>query len=89
MFTRIKEIGIIINSRLAIVSTSGRLHSEFVRLLFLQAHRGTDRFGFVWIKYACSFLQAISESALFVLMIEQKRWRTNKEKCVVGSALHR
>jgi hypothetical protein len=27
-----------------IVSTSGRLHSEFVRLLFLQAHRETDRF---------------------------------------------
>jgi hypothetical protein len=25
-------------------STSGRLHSEFVRLLFLQAHRETDRF---------------------------------------------
>jgi hypothetical protein len=24
--------------------TSGRLHSEFVRLLFLQAHRQTDRF---------------------------------------------
>ncbi len=28
----------------AIVSTSGRLHSEFVKLLFLQAHRETDRF---------------------------------------------
>jgi len=28
----------------AIVSSSGRLHSEFVRLLFLQAHRETDRF---------------------------------------------
>ena len=28
----------------AIVSTSGRLHSEFVRLLFLQTHRETDRF---------------------------------------------
>ena len=28
----------------AIVSTSGRLHSEFVRLLFLQVHRETDRF---------------------------------------------
>jgi hypothetical protein len=28
----------------AITSTSGRLHSEFVRLLFLQAHRQTDRF---------------------------------------------
>ena len=24
--------------------TSGRLHSEFVRLLFLQVHRETDRF---------------------------------------------
>jgi hypothetical protein len=28
----------------AIASTSGRLHSESVRLLFLQAHRETDRF---------------------------------------------
>ena len=28
----------------AIASTSGRLHSEFVRLLFLQTHRKTDRF---------------------------------------------
>jgi hypothetical protein len=28
----------------AIASTCGRLHSEFVRLLFLQAHRETDRF---------------------------------------------
>jgi hypothetical protein len=28
----------------AITSTSGRLHSEFVRLLFLQAHRETDLF---------------------------------------------
>jgi hypothetical protein len=26
-----------------ITSTSGRLHSEFIRLLFLQAHRETDR----------------------------------------------
>ncbi len=28
----------------AIASTAGRLHCEFVRLLFLQAHRETDRF---------------------------------------------
>jgi hypothetical protein len=28
----------------AITSTSGRIHSEFVRLLFLQDHRETDRF---------------------------------------------
>jgi hypothetical protein len=27
-----------------IASTSGRLHCEFIRLLFLQAHRETDRF---------------------------------------------
>jgi hypothetical protein len=28
----------------AIASTSGRLHSEFVRLLFLKTHQETDRF---------------------------------------------
>jgi hypothetical protein len=28
----------------AIVGTNGRLHSDFIRLLFLQAHRETDRF---------------------------------------------
>ncbi len=27
-----------------IASTSGRLHSEFIRLLFFQTHRETDRF---------------------------------------------
>ena len=27
-----------------IVGTNGRLHSDFIRLLFLQAHRETDRF---------------------------------------------
>jgi hypothetical protein len=34
----------IIMPLLTIVRTSGRLHSEFVRLLFLQAHRETERF---------------------------------------------
>jgi hypothetical protein len=28
----------------SIASTSGRIHNEFVRLLFLQTHRETDRF---------------------------------------------
>jgi hypothetical protein len=28
----------------AIASTSGRLHSKFIRILFVQAHRETDRF---------------------------------------------
>jgi hypothetical protein len=43
-----------------IASTSGRLHSEFVRLLFLQAHREIDRF------FAASGVQlAQSTSGLF------------------------
>jgi hypothetical protein len=44
----------------AIAGTSGRLHSEFVRLLFLQAHRETDRF------FAASGVQlAQTNSGLF------------------------
>jgi hypothetical protein len=44
----------------AISSTSGRLHNEFIRLLFLQAHRETDRF------FAASGVQlAQSTSGLF------------------------
>jgi hypothetical protein len=33
-----------VSSMPAVASTFGRLHSEFVRLLFLQGHRETDRF---------------------------------------------
>ena len=44
----------------AMVSTSGRLHGEFVHVLFLQAHRETDRF------FAASGVQlAQSTSGLF------------------------
>ena len=44
----------------AIASTSGRLHSEFVRLLFLQGHRETDRF------FAASGVQLVQpNSGLF------------------------
>jgi hypothetical protein len=44
----------------AIASTSGMLHSEFIRLLFLQTHRETDRF------FAASGVQlAQSTSGLF------------------------
>jgi hypothetical protein len=42
-----------------IASTSGRLHSEFVRLLFLQAHRETDRF------FAASGVQSAQSSSEF------------------------
>jgi hypothetical protein len=34
----------VVSFMFAIVSTSGRLHSEFIRLLFLQVHRETDLF---------------------------------------------
>ncbi len=34
----------VVSFMVAIVSTSGRLHSEFIRLLFLQDHRKTDPF---------------------------------------------
>ena len=44
----------------AIASTSARLHSEFIRLLFLQAHRETDLF------FSASGVQiAQSNSGLF------------------------
>jgi hypothetical protein len=43
----------------AIASTSGRLHSEFVRLLFLQAHRETDRF------FAASGVQLAQSTSVF------------------------
>jgi hypothetical protein len=41
----------------AIPSTSGRLHSEFIRLLFLQDHRETDRFfatSVFMLRFSCS-----------------------------------
>ena len=38
----------------AIASTSGRLHSEFVRILFLQAHQETDRFFFNFRSSTCA-----------------------------------
>jgi hypothetical protein len=40
-----------------IASTSGRLHSEFVRLLFLRAHRETDRF------FAASGVQIVQSTS--------------------------
>ncbi len=42
-----------------IASTSGRLHSEFVRLLFLQDHRETDRF------FAASGVQSAQSTSVF------------------------
>ena len=55
----------------SIPSMSGRLHSEFIRLLFLQAHRETDRF------FAASGVQLVkSTSGLF--HFHRGRFRTPK-----------
>ena len=40
-----------------IAGTSDRLHSEFIRLLFLQAHRETDRF------FAASGVQSVEQTS--------------------------
>jgi hypothetical protein len=63
----------------AIASTSGRLHSEFVRLLSLQAHRETDRF------FAASGVQlAQSTSGLFHF---RRAAFSSQLKAKVGSTL--
>jgi len=41
-------------TQFVIASTSGRLHSGFIRLLFLQAHRETDRFFCSFRSSACA-----------------------------------
>ncbi len=60
----------------AIASTSGRLHSEYVRILFLQTHRETDRF------FATSAVQLVQTQpgvqftfhhATFLTLSEQSR----------------
>jgi hypothetical protein len=38
------NLPIVVSFMVDVDSTSGRLHSEFVRLLFLQTHRETDHF---------------------------------------------
>jgi hypothetical protein len=43
-----------------IVSTSGRLHGEFVRILFIQAHRETDRF--LHLQEFCQYNQIVDSS---------------------------
>jgi hypothetical protein len=63
----------------AIASTSGRLHSEFVRLLFLQAHQETDSF------FAASGVQlAQSNSGLFHF---RRAALSSQLKSKVGSTL--
>jgi hypothetical protein len=65
----------------AIASTSGRFHSDFVRLLFLQAHRETDRF------FAASGVQlAQTNSGLFHF---HRTTFSSQLKAKVGSTLNK
>jgi hypothetical protein len=52
-----------------IASTSDRLHSEFVRLLFLQDHRETDRF------FAASGVHLVKPTVhVFLSTDQEQRW---------------
>ena len=63
-----------------ISSTSGRLHSEFVRLLFLQAHRETDRF------FAASGVQPARHTSGGIFTFKRAAFLTQL-KAKVGSSL--
>jgi hypothetical protein len=63
----------------AIASTSGMLHSEFIRLLFLQAHRETDRF------FAASGVQ-LAQSTCGLFQIRRAAFSAQL-KAKVGSTL--
>jgi hypothetical protein len=71
---------IVVSFMPAIASTSGRLHSEFIRLLFLQAHRETDRF------FASSGVQLAQHNsglfhfrrAAYSAQLKSKMWKSTR-----------
>ena len=86
-----------------IASTSGRLHSEFVRLLFwiLQAHRETDRFfaasgvqsaqstsGMVHFRRAAFLTQLKSKVGLALAKAAALRINLNLDGAPIGSKSH-
>ena len=64
----------------AIASTSGRLHSEFIRLLFLQVHRETDRF------FTASGVQSVQHTSGGIFTFNRTVFLTQL-KAKVGSSL--
>ena len=64
----------------SIASTSGRLHSEFIRLLFLQDHRETDRF------FAASGVQPAQHTSGGIFTFKRGTFLT-QIKAKVGSSL--
>jgi hypothetical protein len=85
----------------AIASTSGSLHSEFVRLLFLQAHRETDRFfatsgvlsvqsdrGFYHLRRATVSVQLKSKVGLALVKAAVLRITLNLDGATIISRTH-
>ena len=64
----------------AIARTSGRLHSEFIRLLFLQAHRETDSF------FAASGVQPVHHTSGGIFHFKRAAF-LSQLKAKVGSSL--
>ena len=63
-----------------ITSTSGRLHGEFIRLLFLQAHRETDLF------FAASGVQPVQHTSGGIFTFKRAAFLTQL-KAKVDSSL--
>jgi hypothetical protein len=67
----------------AIASTSGRLHSEFIRLFFLQDHRETDRFfaasGVHLPEQNCGLFRF--RRAAFSVTLKTKIWKDPPQDC--------
>jgi hypothetical protein len=64
-----------------LTSTSVRLHSEFIRLLFLQAHRETDRF------FADSGIQLVQSTSGLIILYFHRSAFSSTLKAKVGSTL--
>ena len=84
-----------------ITSTSGRIHSEFVRLLFLQSHRETDRFfsvsgvlsaqsdrGFYHYRHAAFSVQLKSKVGLALTKSAALRITLNLDGAPITSRTH-
>ncbi len=79
--------------RPTIVRASGRLHSEFVRLLFLQTHRETDRFFFNFRSSTSTYTQVSSlkgpTSPRIVTRKHHSKYVWNAAHCTVNTFIHK
>jgi hypothetical protein len=67
-----------------IISTSGRLHSEFIRLLFLQTHRETDR---LFVVSGVQLAQSTSGLFHFLHTVFSSHLKTKVDSTLTTSSL--